>query len=160
MLEGCVHSRGLVPPDTTHLHAACCRFLRPLYRALHSSKSAAAKQAALDTFAKHRSSYHPIASKMVGLPGCGMGLCMQGSVRAGSCFRPLQPCMLRRLMHTARVCCPRPARWPLISSWQLLRRSDSEVGAALPGSRLRRRLAVDSQAQAAGSGARAQAGPT
>jgi hypothetical protein len=43
----------------------CCRFLRPLYRALHSSKSAAARDAALSTFQENRLQYHPIASKMV-----------------------------------------------------------------------------------------------
>ncbi|EFN56177.1 hypothetical protein CHLNCDRAFT_22427, partial [Chlorella variabilis] len=37
------------------------KFLRPLYRALHNSKSVAAKQAALDTYHEHKSTYHPIA---------------------------------------------------------------------------------------------------
>lgn len=41
------------------------KFLRPIYRALHNSKSAAAKQLALDTYQGHKESYHPIAAKMV-----------------------------------------------------------------------------------------------
>lgn len=41
------------------------RFLRPLYRAMYNSKSGAAKQVALETYAEHKDNYHPIAAKMV-----------------------------------------------------------------------------------------------
>ena len=39
------------------------KYLRPLYRALHRSK--VGRQAAIDTFKAAKSSYHPIAAKMV-----------------------------------------------------------------------------------------------
>lgn len=72
----CLLANGPCAP--THLrasHDACLlaclpaclqgrmKFLRPLYRALFRSK--AGKQAALDTFAACRATYHPIAQKMV-----------------------------------------------------------------------------------------------
>lgn len=49
------------------LHSPCSPQCRPLYRALYGSKSAAARQLALDTFTEHRASYHPIAAKVVGM---------------------------------------------------------------------------------------------
>jgi len=41
------------------------KFLRPLYRALFLSKVEATKQLGLDTFAKNKGGYHPIAAKML-----------------------------------------------------------------------------------------------
>eukprot|EP00887_Chlorella_sp_A99_P007542 scaffold28.g7542.t1 len=40
------------------------KFLRPIYKALHRSKSEAARATALSTFEAQRASYHPIAAKM------------------------------------------------------------------------------------------------
>lgn len=54
----------MVPLATAFLKAqGRMKYLRPLYRALFRSK--VGKQAALDTFAAAKSSYHPIAAKMV-----------------------------------------------------------------------------------------------
>ena len=41
------------------------KFLRPIYLALHRSKSPAARAFAKDTFESARGAYHPIAAKMV-----------------------------------------------------------------------------------------------
>ena len=41
------------------------KFLRPLYRALHRSRSQAMRAFAQATFERARASYHPIAAKMV-----------------------------------------------------------------------------------------------
>ncbi|PSC70392.1 Leukotriene A-4 hydrolase isoform A [Micractinium conductrix] len=41
------------------------KFLRPLYRALHGSKSEKARQLAKETYEANRSAYHPIAAKLV-----------------------------------------------------------------------------------------------
>jgi hypothetical protein len=51
------------------------RFLRPLYRALSNSKSAAARQLALDTFLVHRPNYHPIAGGAQASSVCGFWCC-------------------------------------------------------------------------------------
>jgi hypothetical protein len=60
--------------QTFGAHCTChafLQFLRPIYRALFKS-SAKGKQLALQTFSKQKSSYHPIATKMLaadlGLP--------------------------------------------------------------------------------------------
>jgi leukotriene-A4 hydrolase len=50
-------------PCTAPCTALCTAPRRPLYRALYKSKMG--RQLALDTFAAHRASYHPIAQKMV-----------------------------------------------------------------------------------------------
>lgn len=61
------------------------KFLRPLYRTLHGSKSGAARQLALDTYQAHKQAYHPIASKMVGpLSAAAGGWLVVGACRGAA----------------------------------------------------------------------------
>ncbi|PRW45014.1 leukotriene A-4 hydrolase isoform X1 isoform B [Chlorella sorokiniana] len=82
------------------------KFLRPIYRALHNSKSSAANQLALETYQAHKQSYHPIASKMVAATLRFSIAAPAGSQRRQGGQRPLAAA---RPLQAGSTCSPRAA---------------------------------------------------